>query len=107
MIPWRHGISKQLSDGPVPSRELTFAPLQARFAVDIGGACLHRAIAVGLGRENPMGPRNHPESIASGAACSVGIGFGIDSVRSVVAAARVVSHENSDVRLSVKATRYV
>jgi hypothetical protein len=54
-----------------------------------------------------MGPKNHPESIASGAACSEGIDFGIDSVRSVVAAARVMSYENDYVRLPAQATRFV
>jgi L-ribulokinase len=32
-----------------------------------------------------MAPKNHPESNASGAACVVGIDFGTDSVRSIVA----------------------
>ena len=32
-----------------------------------------------------MAPKNHPDSIVSGAACVVGIDFGTDSVRSIVA----------------------
>jgi hypothetical protein len=54
-----------------------------------------------------MGPKNHPESIASGAACGVGIAIGIDSARSVVADAQVMSHGNGFCRLPVKATRCV
>lgn len=51
-----------------------------------------------------MGPKNHPESMASGGACGVGIDFAIDSARRSVVAARVMSHEKRFGRLPGKAT---